>query len=76
MEVHPNRPTGSHTDLRAEKTRESHERFAASNGHAHQNEETRSDANTRLSREPDSVELSDEARRLERREHEGKPRSE
>ena len=73
MEVNPNRPASTETDLRADKTRGA-ERFSTSNGEARKNEETRSDANTRLSREADAVELSDEARELERREHEAEGR--
>ena len=70
MEINPNRPQSIDTDVRAERTRGAHERFASSNGDARKTEEKHSDANTRLSREPDAVELSDEAQRLAHHEHE------
>ena len=67
MEVGPIRPTGIDTDVRAERTRGAHERFAANQGEGKKPENQKSDANTRLSREVDEVELSDEGQRLARR---------
>lgn len=67
MDVGPNRPPAVETDLRAERSRQVNERFGASPGDSSRAEDAASDANTRLSREVDEVELSEEGRELARR---------
>ena len=70
MEVQPTRPSSASQDVLGHKKTEHTEGFAASNDGAREGK-SESDVNTRLSREPDSVELSDEGQSLARRFEEG-----
>ena len=67
MEVPSNRPPTAAGDVQANRKTEAGERFAASGETTNREaEEARSDANTRLSREVDEANFSEEARRLAR----------
>lgn len=67
MEIHRTRPAVSADDVRAERRAESSQRFAARAEEDAGRADPHSDANTRLSRPVDSVDVSDGARELARR---------
>ena len=68
MEVNQTRPVERVNDARSHKVELDRQQYSASKKEQHQTENTRSDANTRLSREVDQAEISEEARELARRE--------
>ncbi len=68
MEVNQSRPVERVNDERSHKLGLDRQQFAATKSENKLEEETRSDANTRLSREVDRAEISEEARELAKRE--------
>lgn len=74
MDVNPTRPAEGAGEARAEKRSAERERFEARAPEAKPAQEEESDANTRLSRGPDEIELSDRGRELARRFEEGPER--
>ena len=67
MEVNQTRPVERVNDERSHKLGVDRQQFAASKSENKLQEKTRSDANTRLSREVDRAEISEEARELAKR---------
>ncbi|MFT5284160.1 MAG: hypothetical protein ACI8TQ_000316 [Planctomycetota bacterium] len=68
MEVNQTRPVERTNDARSHKTHVDRQQFSATKTEQQTQETTRSDANTRLSREVDRAEISEEAQRLAKRE--------
>jgi len=68
MEVNQTRPVEKVNDARSHKIELDRQQYSASKQEQKAAENTRSDANTRLSREVDRAEISEEARQLARRE--------
>ena len=68
MEINQATPASRTNDARSQKTHVDRQQFAATKTEQRTQETTRSDANTRLSREVDRAEISEEAQRLAKRE--------
>ena len=68
MEVNQTRPVEKVNDARSHKMELDRQQYSASKQEQSTAETTRSDANTRLSREVDRAEISEEARELAQRE--------
>ncbi len=67
MEINQNRPVEKVNDARSHKVELDRQQYSSSRNEQQKVEQTRSDANTRLSREVDRAEISEEAHEMARR---------
>ena len=67
MEVNQTRPVEKVNDARSHKVELDRQQYSSSKQEQKATENTRSDANTRLSREVDRAEISEQARQLAKR---------